>query len=294
MNRRDSVNTYDSICCFRNRHTDGYRILLEITDQCNANCLFCHWKDKSSLSLDHIKIIFNNLGTLPIHDVILSGGEPLLHPELFDILEWFHAQRIECDLCSNGLLIDHKMAKKLAAYLSEISISLDTIEPEKYDYLRGTKGGFKRVVDGIEFLQREGVSVHLTCVVTKENEMEIEDYVNFSKKLDLHSVSFLGVISDIAKRKDDVEQIALSIKEKEAVMKRINHIRNSMDKLLINTKRLAVCEGEVCRAGENILGITSEGNIMGCIMHRDVCGNMIQEYLDDTLLEKLKGNKVQC
>ena len=77
---------YDSICCFRNRHDDGYRILLEVTNRCNENCVFCHAKDKNTLSLEQISTIIGHLKQIKIHDVILTGGEPLLHKQFSEIL----------------------------------------------------------------------------------------------------------------------------------------------------------------------------------------------------------------
>lgn len=288
------MNGYDSVCCFRNRHADGYRILLEITNLCNENCIFCHAKDSSSLSLEKIEKLFTNLGTLPIHDVILTGGEPLLNKELLDILEWFRSQKIECDVCTNGTLVDTEKAKKLANYLSEISISLDTAKPEVYDYLRGTKNGLSKVMKGIENCNVAGIDVHLTCVVTKTNADEIESVIELAKKMKVHSVSFLSVISDLSKNRPLTESIELSPEEKEKVLERINHIREFETSLIINTKRMSSSPVDKCRAGQNILGITSEGKILGCIMHRGFSFDLLNNKLPETMISEFKKDNLEC
>lgn len=285
---------YDSICCFRNRHEDGYRILLEITNRCNENCVFCHAKDKNELSLEDIKTIIDNLGGIKIHDVILTGGEPVLHRELLDILDWFKQQGIECDLCSNGTLIDEEFANKLHSYLTEISISLDTVNPSVYDALRGTKNGLEKVLTGIKKLQKAGIDVHLTNVLTKENYEEIENVIQMAQALKVHSISFLAVITDIAKNKDYTEEIALSKEEKARAMEIIKQYRETSDNLIINTKRMCECMGERCRAGENILGITSEGKLLGCIMHREKEFDILHSGLSEELVLELQKNTIRC
>ena len=183
-------------------------------------------------------------------------------------------------------------ADKLANYLSEISISLDTVKPEVYDSLRGTKDGLKRVMEGIKHLQKAGIDVHLTCVLTKENQYEVKDIIETAKTLKVHSISFLAVIVDVAKNKDYTETIALSDEEKAAIMDIIN--QDKSEGLIINTKRMCACEGEKCRAGVNILGITSEGNIMGCIMHREAGFSILEHELTEELLCDLAKNNTKC
>lgn len=288
------MSEYDSICCFRNRHEKGYRILLEITDKCNAHCVFCHWKDRVSLSLGDIERIFHNIGSLPIRDVILTGGEPLLHGELYEILDWFRKRDIECDLCTNGLLVDEKHAKCLAKYLSEISVSLDTVSPEIYDALRGTKNGLQKVLDGIELLQREGIDVHLTCVVNKMNKEEIPQIVEAARERRVHSISFLGMITNIANDKKETEKIALTQTEKEELYALIQKIRSKSEGIKINTKRLVNNQEEVCRAGSNILGITSGGKLLSCIMHRDKAYDILNHELLIEPKNMFCGENIPC
>ncbi len=286
------MQSYDSICCFRNRHNDGYRILLEITDCCNQHCIFCHAKDRKTMSIASISKIINNLRDIKIHDVILTGGEPLLHRNIFEILEWFKTKHIDCDLCSNGTLIDEQKAKTLANYLSEISISLDTVNPEVYDYLRGTKNGLEKAISGIIHCKNSGLEVHLTTVLTKSNFSEIEEIINKAEELGVHSISFLAVIVDVAKDKVETEKIALSDFEKEKVMEIINRHRNQG--MIINTKRICACNEEYCRAGQNILGITSEGKVLGCIMHRDKSFDINEQLLTKEMLIELQKNNTKC
>lgn len=285
---------YDSICCFRNRHNDGFRILLEITNRCNENCVFCHAKDQNELFLDDIKKIIKKLEIVKIHDVILTGGEPLLHKQLFEILEWFRQNNIACDLCTNGTMVTPEVSERLAEYLSEISISLDTVNPSIYDALRGTKDGLKRALEGIRNLQKDGIDVHLTDVLTKENYAEVSEVIDVARKLDVHSISFLAVIVDVAKDKANTDRIALSEHEKSEVMKVINHYRRSTNDIIINTKRMCECPDENCRAGENILGITSEGKLLGCIMHRDKEVDLLHGNVHEQDILSLGENVIPC
>lgn len=282
---------FDSLCCFRNRDADKYRILWEITSRCNERCKFCHFRGNKETTLGEVKKIIDNLGNLPIKDIILTGGEPLLNRDIFQIMDYLLGKGFDVDICSNGTLIGTETARMLRERVKEISISLDTIDPDKYKFLRGTDS-LKRVEEGIKNLTDAGIEVHLTFVITKANMDEIEAVAYKAQELHVHSISYLKMIEDIAQDSEFSSKESINRQDSLECMERIRKLREKTN-IIINTKRL-ICEQEgACKAGINILAITSDARLISCIMNKselgiDVLENKVQ--LSDLKTDKAGDN----
>lgn len=286
--------SYDSICCFRNSKKRGYRILFEITNRCNQKCAFCHAKGKKDVSVDDVKTILQHLSEIPIHDIILTGGEPLLNKAVFQIMNALQENNIDMDMCSNGSLVSRSIAKELKKYLSEISISLDTVSPIIYKELRGVDM-LPKVYQGIDNLLSENIEVHLTCVVNQRNKTEVENIIKTAVQLGVRSVSFLRIIPDIATNFNQTQELAISNLECEEVLKVINECRKIYP-LSINTKRLKnnICNEE-CGAGSNILGLTTEGCLVNCIMNRNSSSfDLLQNSVTEEDISKIFSFSNKC
>lgn len=172
------------------------------------------------------------------------------------------------DMCSNGTLIDRELALDLKKYLSEISISFDTDSASLYKELRGVDL-LSKVYAGIDNLVCANVEVHLTCVVNRRNINDLESIINTASKLGVKSLSFLRVITSISADAERAQGLALGMHECEEVLRTINKCRDKYN-ISINTKRLNnnICH-ELCGAGKSILGITTEGQLLNCIMNRN-------------------------
>lgn len=279
---------YDSVCCFRNSTENMYRILWEITSKCNQNCIFCHSRSTDYISLEQAKKILDNIKELPIKDIILTGGEPLLNKHIFDIMQEIKKRGYEIDLCTNGSLINENNILQLKKYLTEISISLDSIKPEVYKTIRGVDQYYK-VIQGIKLLIENDIEVHLTCVLNKYNVDEIEMIIDEVEKLQVNSISLLNLIIDISKDTDISKKIKLSPEQENKLIEKINNKRRT-SKIKINTKRLIVKEEHLgCKAGKNILGITSNGKLVSCIMHDNkISVNVCEEKITKDKLNLLK------
>jgi MoaA/NifB/PqqE/SkfB family radical SAM enzyme len=94
------------------------------------------------------------LKDMGIQNIIISGGEPLLHPKLLDIMTALNREGFDLDLCSNGTLINHDVALKLKQYLSEISISIDGYNHFRHDYIRNVQGSFEKTWCTFRFISR--------------------------------------------------------------------------------------------------------------------------------------------
>jgi radical SAM enzyme (rSAM/lipoprotein system) len=149
-------------------------LFLEITSQCNLACLHCGSdcgvnKAKDELSTQEwVRLIEGLPQQFPEVQpfLVITGGEPLCHPELPAILEAARRSGLPTGMVTNGWLLDEKrLSRLLLSGLTSVTVSLDGLE-DSHDWLRGKKGSFERAMKGIEALARSGIRIFdvVTCV----------------------------------------------------------------------------------------------------------------------------------
>ncbi len=164
-------------------------IAWEITRNCNLACVHCRasatngpyegeMDTKAALQLvDQIAAVGN-----PI--VILTGGEPLLRPDIFDIARYGTDKGLRMVMAPNGTLITENMARKMAdAGIKRISISLDGATAEQHDRFRGVEGAFAGAIRGIENAKAAGIEFQVNTTITKTNLKEIPRIMQLAESL---------------------------------------------------------------------------------------------------------------
>ena len=172
-------------------------ILFLITQACNLDCHHCSLGSTPATKdfpKDFFQRIIEELASLQVNSLLLSGGEPLLRSDLFDLIS-FASQKLNVSLSTNGTLIGPKEAQKLKkASIAEIAISLDGISPRTHDDLRG-KNNFQRVLKGIDSLLREGLGekINLHFCLSRQNIDEAIDFPGFAENLGIRKITYLSM-----------------------------------------------------------------------------------------------------
>lgn len=181
----------------RGRKKEGFYMQWHITDLCNLKCRHCYTADDSirDLPLSQLKEIFDKYLKSILKweiggSVSLSGGEPILRNDFFELLDYIHRRwkeypRFSVALMSNGTLINEEFASQLKSYLPmlrQIQISLDGVCEETNDFLRG-KGSFAKAKNGFLLLHENGFQTALHFVVHKMNYRDAFDVLELGEKL---------------------------------------------------------------------------------------------------------------
>jgi heme d1 biosynthesis radical SAM protein NirJ len=156
----------------------GPVVIWNLIRRCNLTCKHCY-----ALSADHdyagelstaeVFTVMDDLKAFRVPVLILSGGEPLLRPDLFDIAARAKAMGFYVGLSTNGTLIDAAMADRIAAAeFDYVGISLDGIG-EVHDRFRRLAGAFDRSLGGVRLLHVRGVKVGLRYTMTALNAGEL-------------------------------------------------------------------------------------------------------------------------
>ena len=160
-----------------------------VTAKCNLKCAHCYInagekKDIDELSTDGAKLIIHQIAEVSKPLLILSGGEPLLREDIFELIRYGTERGLKMAMGSNGMLIDDAVARKLKdAGITTVSISLDSSVPALHDQFRGVTGSWQQAVEAIKALKRSGVIVQVNTTVTQQNYSQIEDIFALAEKL---------------------------------------------------------------------------------------------------------------
>jgi radical SAM protein with 4Fe4S-binding SPASM domain len=167
-------------------------LFFHITNRCNLSCVHCYIACPINRDLP-ASLILRVIDEMPdqCEGVTLSGGEPLLHPEIMTILEAC-GHRVKLQLLTNGILIDRDWAKLLAQTVAAVQVSVDGSTSSIHDAIRG-RGTFDKVMRAIGNLQEAGLAEHLTLSATimKQNVEDLPRIIAMAEKLGVPSVRFL-------------------------------------------------------------------------------------------------------
>lgn len=160
-------------------------IYIHLTHACNLRCSYCYFDAgepiDNELSLDELRLLFKEINLFTPQKVVLTGGEPLLRSDLFDIAEAFREvapdRKIRLRLISNGMLIDKQEALRIAKFFDEVRISIDGPR-EINDRLRGN-GAFDGALQAANVLRSAGVHPSVSITVTTENIAYLSGFLSF-------------------------------------------------------------------------------------------------------------------
>ena len=171
------------------------QVSLELTQRCNIRCTHCYNFDRGGarppagpeLSFDEIRALLDDLRAAGTLFVALTGGEAMMHPRFWDILDETAARHFAVYLLSNGTLLTEEACTRLSGYpnLWDVSLSLYGARAETHDAVTRVPGSFRRTVDGARRLQARGITVALKFVVMKGNAAEAADMLALAERMGL-------------------------------------------------------------------------------------------------------------
>ena len=158
------------------------------------------WKANAqakTLTCDELRPHFESIEKLEIHRVVLSGGEPLLHKNLWTLCSLItELLQAKITLLSTGLTIE-KHAESISHHIDDVILSLDG-SPKRHEKIRRIPDAYERMHKGVKAVRSHNAQIKISArsVVQKQNFKELSQTIDAAKNLGLDSISFLPV--DIA------------------------------------------------------------------------------------------------
>jgi radical SAM protein with 4Fe4S-binding SPASM domain len=184
---------------YHNTDSFGPVVVYNCTQKCNLRCLHCYSSSEATGSDDELntnqaKDALRQLTDLNCPVVLFSGGEPLLRPDIFELLSQAKSLGLRTVLSTNGTLIDTEVATKLCeAGVDYVGISIDGDE-EFHDEFRQVKGCFSAALAGIENCQKAGIRTGLRFTITKANAQQIPSVFDIAASENARRICFYHLI----------------------------------------------------------------------------------------------------
>jgi len=169
-----------------------------LSEGCNLRCRHCWIAPKfqandpgKTLPVELFKHIVNQAKTLGLTGVKLTGGEPLLHPDIKIILQYIQAEGLDLTVETNGVLCTADLARQMAACRNpSVSVSLDGADPKTHEFVRKVNGCFAGAVAGIKHLVEAGIEPQIIMSVMRCNRDQMEEIVELAESIGAGSVKF--------------------------------------------------------------------------------------------------------
>lgn len=156
-------------------------IAWEVTRSCNLNCVHCRAAANcgpypGELSSEKCLALIDEIAAVSAPVIILTGGEPLLRPDIFTIASYGTKKGLRMVMATNGTLVDGPVARKMVASgIRRVSISLDGKDAPSHDAFRGEEGAFAGAMRGIEAMKSAGMEFQINTTITSANLGQIKD-----------------------------------------------------------------------------------------------------------------------
>ncbi|RYZ89000.1 MAG: radical SAM protein [Proteobacteria bacterium] len=283
-------------------------IQIDITNSCNLRCAHCYHSDhsnKGALDLDSWKQVLRQYQLLTTKlvfkpSIILCGGEPLLSPNLFPLLE--HIERLfpeaRISILTNGTIIKEKMVGQFKPYKNlQFQVSLDGPNAEIHDTVRGS-GNFDRALEGIRLLQNANFKVKALAVLSRRNSSLIEDFFKLAARRQFESMNFVRLVPEGYGRKlvDENTDQPLLGRELKAAMEAIvqmmakYRVRSHVQAPLFDL--IAPGLGRSGRFEESII-VDYQGYLTASSRSKIRLGHALQDGLEKVFCENLIYNSIR-
>lgn len=176
-------------------------VTVELTDKCNYFCKHCYRSSAPSRSqqlpfevlTSFLEDFHKNGGVV----VELTGGEPMLHPDFFEIVKWCNERFSLVGVLTNGYYLQEEEVKKLLPYRESMifNLSLDSYKEEYHDNFRGMKDAYKRTLNAMRLLSENKFFFRVSMSVTADNFFEIEETIKLAKGLGASAFTFNPVFN---------------------------------------------------------------------------------------------------
>jgi len=270
----------------------------EMTTACNLHCIHCHASGGSrapdELTTEEAKHLLDQLARVSeFRMMAYTGGEPLVRPDLFELLAYSQALGFTNTMATNATLIDDDVAERLRSLgLVIAAVSLDGFDAETHDYVRGHPGTFEATLKGIRALRRAGILLHINITAMEYNMDQLEPLMALVDELGTGILLMYQLVP--VGRGRGIEKAALDLSANERLirfMAEAQRVTHAIMEPVAGPQywpfllqrsgirggpllRLAETVFHGCSAGRGFVYIKPNGDVWPCPFIEVTCGNL--------------------
>ncbi|MCK5288755.1 MAG: radical SAM protein [Candidatus Omnitrophica bacterium] len=269
-------------------------LMFEITQKCNQDCKFCYnvWKEnelypKNELALSKIKSLFLKLTKeIPLKQIAISGGEPLLRTDLVEVVVFFNSLGISVSLATNGLFLNEKLIEKLIlAGVKNFDLTLLSSSAKEHNELSGNENSFETVCKSIPTIIKYKSSVSVSFVCLRQNAHRACGVYDIAFGLGARHLTFLpftptgkGLINNDRLRlsKDMLKSALYKLDSKVGTYLMPVNLGICVDPCLFKIPFKNI-KFSFCGGGLHKFTIDSMGNLRPCEQSSKILGNLFED-----------------
>jgi len=287
-------------------------IAWEVTRRCNLSCVHCRSASgmnsfDTAFNTDEAKKLIDDIASFSTPVIVLSGGEPLLRQDLFEIASYGSDKGLRMCIATNGSLVTDEICEKMkAARIKMVSMSLDGSNATTHDNFRGQPGAFEGVKRAAALFNKHGIEFLINSSFTKRNQKEIPDVMKVAKGLGAKAWYMFMIVptgrgeeimSELISKEDyeDLLKWHYETEKNETdmlmrptcaphyyrIVPQMNKLAEEGDKLERRTLKFSTGGSKGCLAGQVICLITAEGDVFPCSYFPHSAGNVKQTPFKD-------------
>lgn len=250
---------------------------------CNMACKHCSIKrfqnrpDQERFTPEKTKELAKQADELGLARFVITGGEPLVFPDLDEVVEAINPDKFYINMDTNGFLLDKEKARHLLSIgIDRVQLSIDSLIPEEHDKLRNRKGAYDKAMKAFEACKETGLDVFIQTVVTKQRlyDTEFLQFVKFFNERD--TTVFVNYAKPVGSWEGKYDTMIN--------MEDINYTKE-LEKTYNLCTHLTPAYGRDlgCIAVKGMVSVTEFGDVQPCPYIHTSIGNVFKEPLKDIL-----------
>ena len=250
---------------------------LDLTYRCNERCQHCYLEhdDHGEMPLAEIRGLLGQLQEAGVFYLTLSGGEPLLRRDCFEIIEHARSLGFHVRLKTNAVLMTKEKAAKLRALgVAQVQVSVYSHRPEVHDAITKLPGSLDRTLAGIAHLNSEGIHVTLANVLMKGNTPDSDGVHELAGRIGA-PFAVDPTITPMMNGDTSVVSLRISSSDLREVFQN-SALVGDVDQFCAPPAPVDedVLEGYPCSAGHTACYISPYGDVYPCVQFPLACGNI--------------------
>jgi len=260
-----------------------------LTKKCNLRCPHCYLEAEpeaaaeNELTTEECLRLIDEMKALGTEMIILTGGEPLLRKDIYEIARYASGQGIWVVMGSNGVLITDKVAQKIVECgVRGVAISIDSLNCEKHNRFRGGPNAWELSVRGLDICRAKGLQVLIQTTVMEMNYDEIPELIAFAREKEAWSFNLYFLVQTGRGQKMN----DLSPERTEAMLSYLVDEQDKHRPMLVRAKcaphfkqiaynkGLGGLESGGCMAGTEYCRIMPQGDVTPCPYMTVAAGNV--------------------
>jgi len=292
----------------------------EVTSACNLHCIHCHAAGgkgaRDELGTTEAKQLLDQLAEVPAFRMVaFTGGEPLVRPDLFELLAYSRALGFTNTMATNATLIDDSTARRLRRCGVVIAaVSLDGFDAETHDFVRAQQGAFDAALDGMRALRRAGILLQVNVTAMQYNLSQMDPLMDLIEELGAGILLVYQLVP--VGRGRGIGQAVLDVDANERLVRFIADAQQRSEAIMepvaspqywaFLLQRAGIRDGPLlqlaetvfhgCAAGRGFVYIKPNGDVWPCPFVEVACGNVRDRpfatiWADSPVLEDLRARE---